>query len=82
MSRVALGILCALLAGCSSPNFVKLDNSGKIDASANRESQERDLADCKVVEANVRSQSGAGFNMANERAALDNCMRSKGYVKS
>ena len=82
MRTEAVAILCALLAGCSSPNFVKLDNSGKIDASANRESQERDLADCKVVEANVRSQSGAAFNTANERAALDNCMRSKGYVKS
>ena len=82
MRKEAIAVVCALLAGCSSPQFVKLDASGKIDPSANPEALQRDLADCEVVEAHVRSAGGNIFNTATARAALDNCMRSKGYLKS
>jgi hypothetical protein len=83
MRREALAALCALLVGCSSspPHFVKLDSSGKIDPSVNPETLQRDLAECKVEEANVRSEQGAVFNGSTVRGAFDNCMRSKGYLK-
>lgn len=60
----------------------ELDASGKQDVSANREALERDVADCKVLEAHVRTESGTFFNTSTARMAFDNCMRSKGYVKS
>jgi hypothetical protein len=85
MRRMAGPILCAaLLIGCSSatPNFVKLDMSGKKDLSANNETLKRDIADCKVLEAHVREEGSLIFNTSTVRAAFDNCMRYKGYVKS
>jgi hypothetical protein len=85
MRRVAGSILCAaLLIGCSSapPNFVKLDMSGKKNLSANNETLQRDIADCKVLEAHVREEGSLIFNTSTVRAAFDNCMRYKGYVKS
>jgi hypothetical protein len=57
MRRVVTSILSgALLIGCSSatPNFVKLDASGKADLSANNEALQRDVADRKVLQAHVR----------------------------
>jgi hypothetical protein len=83
--QTMLALLCAaVLAGCSSgsPNFAKLDAAGKLDLSANSETLQRDLADCKVVEDHVRVEAGTVFNTSSARMALDNCMRSKGYVKS
>jgi hypothetical protein len=67
-------VFAAMLVGCvsGSPSFVKL----------NRETLERDLADCKVLEARVRMEGGTFFNTSSARMALDNCMRSKGYIKS
>jgi hypothetical protein len=82
MPKQAIAILCALLAGCSSPQFVKLDASGKVDPSANPEARQRDLADCEVTAAQVRSDAGPLFGRSTARAALDNCMRSKGYLRS
>ena len=83
MRRVAGSMLCAvLLIGCSTPNFVKLDMSGKKDLSANNETLKRDIADCKVLEAHVREEGSLIFNPSTVRAAFDNCMRYKGYVKS
>jgi hypothetical protein len=85
MRRVVTSILSgALLIGCSSatPNFVKLDASGKKDLSANNEALQRDVADCKVLQAHVREEGSLFFNTSTARAAFDNCMRSKGYVKS
>jgi hypothetical protein len=82
---VAISILCVVpLIGCSStsPNFVKLDASGKRDLSANNEILQRDIADCKVLEAHVREEGSLVFNTSTARAAFDNCMRYKGYVKS
>ena len=84
MPREACSLLFAVvLAGCSStPNFVKLDANGKTDLSANPETFQRDLAECKVVEDHVRMEGSLVFNSATSRGALDNCMRSKGYVAS
>jgi hypothetical protein len=67
---VVRAFFAAILVGCASasPSFVKLDASGTKDVSANRETLERDVADCK--------------NTSSARMAFDNCMRSKGYVKS
>ena len=82
---MAISILCVVpLIGCStpSPNFVKLDASGKRDLSANNETLQRDRADCKVLEAHVREEGSLVFNTSTVRAAFDNCMRYKGYVKS
>ena len=80
---VVCAFLAAILVGCASasPSFVKLDASGKKDVSANRETLERDAADCKVLEAHVRTEAGAFFNTSSAKMAFDNCMRSKGYVK-
>ena len=81
----AVPLLCvAILAGCSSgnSNYVKLDASGKQDVSANPETLQRDMADCKVVEAHVREEAGTVFNTSTARMAFANCMRSKGYVGS
>jgi len=77
--------LCVLLAGCStgSPSdFVKLDASGKVDASVSGEAIQRDFADCQVLKDQVRSEQGAVFSGRTAQNAFDNCMRSKGYVKS
>jgi starvation-inducible outer membrane lipoprotein len=84
MPREAFSLLCAvMLAGCSStPNFVKLDSNGRPDLSANPETFQRDLAECKLVEDHVKMEGSLLFNSATPRAALDNCMRSKGYAKS
>jgi hypothetical protein len=85
MRQAAVPIFCvAALVGCSSssPNFVKLDKSGKMDLSANAETLQRDIADCKVLEAHVREEGSLLFNSSTARAAFDNCMRYKGYVKS
>lgn len=82
MQTLAIAAVCALLADCSTPQFVKLDSSGKVDPSANPETFQRDLADCEVVQTHVRVEQGTVFNHSAARAALDNCMRSKGYVKS
>jgi hypothetical protein len=73
-----------MLVGCASasPSFVKLDASGKRDAPANPETLERDVADCKVLEAHVRAEAGTFFETSSARMAFDNCMRSKGYIKS
>jgi hypothetical protein len=59
--RRVIPILCVtLLVGCSSstPNFVKLDASGKKDLSANPEATQRDIADCKAFEDYVREDGG------------------------
>jgi hypothetical protein len=82
MRKEATAVLCALLAGCSSPHFVKLDASGKVDLSTNPEALKRDLADCQVVEAHARSEAGPLFGRGTARVALDNCMRTKGYLKT
>jgi hypothetical protein len=87
MRQAAASILCfAALVGCSSssPNFVKLDASGKTDPAAKAETLQRDTADCKILEAHVREEGSLFFNTVNPtvRAAFDNCMRYKGYVKS
>jgi len=83
--RRVIPILCVtLLVGCSSstPNFVKLDASGKKDLSANPEATQRDIADCKAFEDYVREDGGTVFNTSSARSAFTNCMRSKGYLKS
>jgi hypothetical protein len=41
-----------------------------------------DLADCKVLETHVRAEAGTFFKTSSARMAFDNCMRSKGYIKS
>jgi hypothetical protein len=86
MRQAVVPVFCAaMLVGCASasPSFVKFNASGKKDVSANRETLERDVADCKVLEAHVRTEAGTFFNTSSARMALDNCMRSKGYyVKS
>jgi hypothetical protein len=82
MRKKATAFLCALLAGCSSPHFVKLDAEGRVDVSANPETLKRDLADCQIVEANARREAGLWFARGTARIALANCMRSKGYLKS
>ena len=85
MRQAAVPVFCAaMLVGCASasPSFVKLDASGKKDVSANRETLERDVPDCKILEAHVRTEAGTFFNTSSARMAFDNCMRSKGYVKS
>jgi hypothetical protein len=58
------------------------DASGKKDLSASPETLQIDLADCKVLEAYVRAEAGTFFNTSSARMAFDNCMRSKGYIKS
>jgi hypothetical protein len=73
MRRVAGSILCAaLLIGCSSapPNFVKLDMSGKKNLSANNETLQRDIADCKVLEAHVREEGSLIFNTSHGKGGL------------
>jgi hypothetical protein len=82
MLKIAIAVLCALLCGCTSPQFVKLDSSGKLDPSANPETLQRDRADCEVTAMHVRTQAGPLFGMASAKVALDNCMRSKGYLKA
>ena len=85
MRQEAAPILCAaILLGyaSASPSFVKLDASGKKDLSASPETLQIDLADCKVLEAHVRAEAGTFFNTSSARMAFDNCMRSKGYIKS
>ena len=85
MRRLAISLFgVLLLAGCSSstPNFVKLDASGNKDPSASREALARDVADCKVLEAHVREEGSLFFNSSTVRIAFENCMRSKGYVRS
>jgi hypothetical protein len=82
MRKEAIAVLCALLAGCSSSQFVKLDASGKAEPSADPEAYQRDLADCQVTATRVRSQAGVIFGYSSAKSALDNCMRSKGYLKS
>ena len=60
MRQEAAPIFCAaILIGCASasPSFVKLDASGKKDLSASPETLQIDLADCKVLEANVRAEA-------------------------
>ena len=84
MHRAVLVFCVAFLVGCSSgsSNFVKLDATGKKDLSANAETLQRDIADCKVLEAHVREEGGTVFNTSSARMAFNNCMRSKGYVAS
>ncbi len=84
MHRAVPFVCVVLLAGCSSgsSDYVKLDASGKQDTSANPETTQRDIADCKVVEAHVREEGGTVFNTSTARMAFNNCMRSKGYVGS
>ncbi|MGO8841745.1 MAG: hypothetical protein ACLQF1_11600 [Methyloceanibacter sp.] len=85
MRQAAVPVFCATtLIGCASasPSFVKLDASGKRDVSANPETLERDVADCKVLEAHVRAEAGTFFNTSAVRMAFANCMRSKGYIES
>ena len=81
MRKRAIAVLCAVLAGCSSSQFVKLDAAGKVDASANPEAYQRDLADCQVTATQVRNEAGFIFGYASAKSALDNCMRSKGYLR-
>jgi hypothetical protein len=81
MRKRAIAVLCALLAGCSSAQFVKLDAAGKVDAAANPEAYQRDLADCQVTATQVRNEGGFIFGYASAKSALDNCMRSKGYLR-
>ena len=82
MRKEAIAVLCALLAGCSSSQFVKLDASGKAEPSADPEAYQRDLADCQPVEAQARWAAGLLFARGTARIALANCMRGKGYVKT
>jgi hypothetical protein len=84
MRKEAVAILSALLFGCSTsaPHFVKLDTSGKIEQSTDAEALERALADCKVTAEQVKADEGVLFGRGGARTALENCMRSKGYVKS
>jgi hypothetical protein len=82
MRKKATAFLCALLVGCASPHFVKLDGSGRVDVFADPTTVKRDLADCQVVEANTRREAGFLFGRGTARIALDNCMRSKGYLKT
>lgn len=82
MRKEATAVLCALLAGCSSPHFVKLDASGRVDLFSNPETLKRDLADCQPVEAQARWAAGLLFARGTARIALANCMRGKGYVKT
>jgi hypothetical protein len=84
MRQEAAPFCAAILIGCASasPSFVKLDASGKKDLSASPETLQIDLADCKVLEAHVRTEAGTFFNTSSARMAFDNCMRSKGYIKS
>jgi hypothetical protein len=48
MRKEATAFLCALLVGCASPHFVKLDASGKVDLSSNPDTLKRDLVDCQA----------------------------------
>jgi len=84
MRKEAVAILSALLFGCSTSDshFVKLDSSGKIEPYTDSEALQRALADCKITEEQVRANEGVLFGRAAARTALENCMRSKGYVKS
>jgi hypothetical protein len=81
MRKEAVLVLCALLAGCSSPKFTKLDSAGQVDPALNPETLQRDLADCEVTATQVRSENGPLLARSAAKAALDNCMRSKGYVR-
>jgi hypothetical protein len=83
--KAVMVIACASLLGCSSssPNFVKLDASGKIDpSSTNAETLKRDLADCEVTASQIRTDAGVLLGRSIARTAFTNCMRGKGYVKS
>jgi hypothetical protein len=84
MRKGAMAIFSALLFGCSTsaPHFVKLDSSGKIQLSTDTEALQRALADCKVTAEQVKADEGVLFGRGGARVALENCMRSKGYVKS
>ena len=82
MRKEAIAFLCALLAGCASPHFVKLDASGKVDLLANPDALKKDLADCQIEEANARRDAGLWFARGTARIALVNCMRIKGYLKT
>jgi hypothetical protein len=79
MRKEATAFLCALLAGCASPHFVKLDASGKVDLASNPDDLKRDLADCQ---AEARRESGFLFASGTAKIALANCMRGKGYLKT
>jgi hypothetical protein len=82
MRQVVKAIFCVLLAGCSSPNFVKLDAMGNIDPSVNPEAYQRDLADCQSTAMHIRNETGPLVGYTSAKSVLDNCMRGKGYLRA
>jgi hypothetical protein len=51
MRNQAVVVSCALLFGCASPHWVKLDSAGKIEPTQNSGDLLKALDDCSVVAA-------------------------------
>jgi hypothetical protein len=82
ISKKGTAALCALLAGCSGPQFVKLDATGSVDPSADSKAYQRDLADCQSTATHIRNETGPLVGYTSAKSVLDNCMRGKGYLKT
>jgi len=83
MRKEVIMVTCVILAGCStSGNFIKLDDSGKPTSQTDAEAFQRDLSDCQAFAGLVKAERGFLFGGSYAKTALNNCMRSRGYIRS
>jgi hypothetical protein len=83
LAQRAIAVTCLILAGCStSDTFIKLDDSGKPTSQTDAEALQRALSDCQAFAGLVKAERGFLFGGSYAKAALNNCMRGKGYVRS
>jgi hypothetical protein len=82
MRNQAVVVSCALLFGCASPHWVKLDSAGKIEPTQNSGDLLKALDDCSVVAAATPEALDRLFGSESAYAALQKCMHDKGYIKS
>ena len=75
-------VSCALLFGCASPHWVKLDSAGKTEPTQNSGDLPKALDDCSVAAAATSQDLDHLFGSESAHAVFEKCMHDKGYTKS
>ena len=82
MRNQAMVVFCALLFGCASPHWVKLDRASKTETTQNSGDLPKALDDCSVAAAATSKDLDHLFGSESAHAVFEKCMNDKGYTKS
>jgi hypothetical protein len=82
MRNQVVVVSCALLFGCASPHWVKLDSAGKTEPTQNSGDLPKALDDCSVAAAATSQDLDHLFGSESAHAVFEKCMHDKGYTKS